>query len=145
VHNGGGYERLEMLRLLEGTVDIYMPDAKFLDPDRAERYASARDYPDRLRDALAEMHRQVGDLVVEGGVARRGLMVRHLAMPGADQDSRAVLELLAELAPGTAVNVMGQYRPVFRAHECPEIDRPVPPARVAALQDYARGLGLRVL
>jgi putative pyruvate formate lyase activating enzyme len=145
VYNCGGYESLEMLRLLEGTVDIYMPDAKFLSADLAERYASARDYPDRLRESLREMHRQVGDLQVENGVARRGLMVRHLVMPDAAEDSRRVLEFLAETAPGTAVNVMGQYRPQFRAHECPEIDRPVDQAMVHELQDYAEELGLKPL
>jgi putative pyruvate formate lyase activating enzyme len=70
-------------------------------------------------------------------------MVRHLVMPSAGEDSRRVLEFLAELAPGTAVNVMGQYRPLFRAHECPEIDSPVDDAQVKGLQDYARELGLR--
>ena len=145
VYNCGGYESVEMLKLLEGTVDVYMPDAKFLSAELGERYANAADYPERLRESLREMHRQVGDLQVEDGVAVRGLMVRHLVMPSAYDDSRLVLEFLAELSPGTAVNVMGQYRPLFRAHECPEIDAPVDRGKVEELKDYAGELGLTVL
>ena len=90
VWNSGGYESAEVLRLLDGLVEIYMPDFKFSLSDSADRYCRAPDYPDRAREALLEMHRQVGDLVMEGGVAARGLLVRHLVMPGGAGESRGV-------------------------------------------------------
>jgi len=148
VWNCGGYEDLEMLRLLEGTVDIYMPDAKFWDPATAERLARAPDYPDRMREALHEMHRQVGDLCTEPGpggvpVATRGLLVRHLVMPGGLAETRAILDFIAtEISRGTWVNVMGQYRPLHRAREHPDIARPLTRAEHAEAVAHARALGL---
>ena len=111
VWNSGGYESVEVLRLLEGLVEIYMPDFKFIRPETAERYLSAADYPERAREAIREMHRQVGDLVVEEGVARRGLVERHLVMPGGAEESREILDFLASFSSRTFVNVMDQYRP----------------------------------
>ncbi|MDP6107645.1 MAG: hypothetical protein QGI33_04330 [Candidatus Brocadiia bacterium] len=100
VYNCGGYESLEMLRFLEGTVDIYMPDAKYWDEEEARRYSAAPDYPDIMREALREMRRQVGNLDVVGGVARRGLLIRHLVMPGGVSGSRAILDFIAgEISP----------------------------------------------
>ncbi len=146
VYNCGGYEMVETLRLLEGTVQLYMPDAKFLDPRRAERYAGARDYPQRLRAALVEMQRQVGDLRIEGGVATGGLLVRHLVMPGGVEDGKAVMRFLAEqVSPAAHVNVMAQYRPLHRAHEQVEIARPVTGEEWAQVRDCARDLGLNLL
>jgi putative pyruvate formate lyase activating enzyme len=111
VWNSSAYESVEVLRLLGGLVEIYMPDFKFSRAESAERYCSAGDYGDRARAAVTEMYRQVGDLVVEEGVARRGLLVRHLVMPGGAAESREILTFLASLSPRTFVNVMGQYRP----------------------------------
>ena len=127
VWNSGGYESVEVLRLLEGLVEIYMPDFKFIRSESAERYLSAADYPERAREAIRKMHRQVGDLVVEDGVARRGLVVRHLVMPGGAEESREILDFLASLSPRTFVNVMDQYRPAGLAVE----PRQARPARVA--------------
>jgi len=146
VYNCGGYERVETLRLLEGTVDVYMPDAKFWDPEAAFRYARARDYPDRMRQALKAMHRQVGDLEIVGGVARRGLLVRHLVMPHGVAGSRQVLRFLAEeVSPDTCVNVMEQYRPLYHAHRHPQIARPITDEEYAEARLCAEQLGLRVL
>ena len=146
VYNCGGYERVETLRLLEGTVDIYMPDAKFWDGARAGRYCKAPDYPEVMRAALKEMHRQVGDLVMVGGVARRGLLVRHLVMPGNVAGSDELLEWLAtELSPQTAVNVMGQYRPCYRAGKYPEIGRAITTEEYVAARSRALDLGLRLV
>jgi putative pyruvate formate lyase activating enzyme len=146
VYNCGGYEMVDTLRLLEGAVDIYMPDVKFWDPDLAERYANARDYPERMRDALCEMQRQVGELEIVDGVARRGLLVRHLVMPGAVADSRRLLEFIAEdISAGTCVNVMAQYRPMHRAPEYEEIARPVTPEEYADVIRHAHGLGLALV
>jgi putative pyruvate formate lyase activating enzyme len=122
VYNCGGYESDETLRLLEGIVDIYMPDFKFWSAASSERYLNAPDYPAAARSALKEMHRQVGDLVIRDGLALRGLLVRHLVMPGHFADSREILKFLAEeVSPGTFVNVMAQYRPCYRSDEFPEI------------------------
>jgi putative pyruvate formate lyase activating enzyme len=116
VYNTSAYDALSSLKLMDGLVDIYMPDFKFWSSDTARRLAKARDYPDRARDAIREMHRQVGALrFTPDGIACRGLLVRHLVMPGQLAESRAIFAWLAEeLSPDTYVNVMGQYRP---AHE----------------------------
>jgi len=146
VWNTSAYEDPATLSLLDGLVDVYLPDVKTLDPERARRYLGAADYPDIAARAVAEMHRQVGDLVVDDrGVARRGLLVRHLVMPGGEADARAVAELLASLSTDTAVNVMGQYRP---AHKVPgneryaAIDRRPWPAELGAAVAAFRAAGL---
>ena len=144
VYNCGGYEGLQAVKALEGLVEIYMPDAKFMNADSAERYLAARDYPERMRAAILEMQRQVGDLVIDGGVATRGLLVRHLVMPGHSEDSRRVIDFLAEVSPRCCVNVMGQYRPLFRADEFAEINRRPLPDEVAKVKSYALKRGLRV-
>ena len=126
VYNCGGYESLETLKLLDGVVDIYMPDFKFTDPDPAGRFCQARDYPEVARAALAEMHRQVGDLKAgPEGVATRGLLVRHLVMPDGLAGSREAARFLASLSKDTFVNVMAQYRPCHRADQHPELRRPI--------------------
>ncbi len=146
VYNCGGYDRLETLRLLEGTVDIYMPDAKFWDPEMAFRYANARNYADVMGAALHEMHRQVGVLQVEDGVATRGLLVRHLVMPGGVDDSKRILDFIAtEVSPDTHVNVMPQYRPMYRAEQYPTISRPVSAEEHEEVRRYAGDLGLNLL
>ena len=123
VWNSGGYERPETLRLLEGLVDIYMPDAKYSDNAIANELSGIEDYWDFCRAALAEMHRQVGDLVVEHGVARRGLLVRHLVLPGGLSGTEEVVKFLAELSRDTFLNLMDQYYPCYRARTRPPLDR----------------------
>jgi len=124
VYNTGGYDSLKTLRLLDGVVDIYMPDAKYADPEVAKRLSGAEDYPRIMRSAISEMHRQVGDLQVgDDGVARRGLLVRHLVMPGGLAGTPEVMRFLASLSEDTYVNVMPQYRPCYRAHEYSELSR----------------------
>lgn len=126
VYNCGGYESTQTLRLLEGIVDIYMPDFKFADPAPAEKYCAAPDYPDRAREAIAEMHRQVGDLVLdESGLAGQGLLVRHLVLPEGQAGSREVAGFLAGLSPGTYLNVMAQYHPCAQAREFPGLNRTI--------------------
>ena len=145
VYNCGGYERLETLQLLDGVIEIYMPDAKYLDPGHAERYSAAPDYPDVMKAALKEMHRQVGDLVIENGVAKRGLLVRHLVMPNDVGSSREVVDFLAdEISPDTYVNVMDQYRPVFRAAGDPTIGTHVDHGYYAEVRRHAQERGLRL-
>lgn len=119
VYNSGGYDRIETLQLLDGVIDIYMPDFKFWDPEAARKTCNAPDYPETARQALKEMHRQVGDLELdERGIARRGLLVRHLVMPGGMAGTPQVMRFIArDVSPRTYVNVMSQYRPCGRAHE----------------------------
>lgn len=113
VYNTNGYDSIEALRLLEGIVDVYMPDFKMWKNDSSRRYLTAEDYPDRAREAILEMHRQVGVLRFgPDGIARRGVLVRHLVMPGMPEESKAIFEWIAsEVSPDTFVNIMGQYRP----------------------------------
>jgi len=118
VWNCGGYESLEALKLLDGIVDIYMPDLKYSDADTAERLSGPKDYPKHAFAALREMHRQVGDLKIsKKGVAGKGLLVRHLVLPQGLAGTPEVMRFLAELSPQTYVNVMAQYRPCHRAWE----------------------------
>jgi len=126
VYNTSGYDAVETLRLLDGIVDVYMPDFKFWRPETAERYARAPDYPARAREAIREMHRQVGPLRLgRDGLARRGVLVRHLVMPSHGDESAAIFEWLArEVSPDTYVNVMGQYHPSWQVGEPDGLGRP---------------------
>ncbi len=146
VYNCGGYESLDMLRLLDGFVEIYMPDFKFASVDTAERYCHAPDYADVAKAALKEMQRQVGDLEIdEEGVATRGLLIRHLVMPGGLEDSKRVIDFVAdEVSPGAYINVMEQYRPCGEAYRHPEINRPLQPEEFRRAFDYAASRGLRL-
>lgn len=124
VYNSSGYDELNTIGLLEGVMDIYMPDFKFWNKSSARRYCRAPDYPEKTRTAISEMHRQVGDLEIsDQGVARRGLLVRHLVMPGGLEETAMIMEFLAGLSPNTYVNVMEQYHPCHQAHDYPPIDR----------------------
>jgi len=124
VYNCGGYESVETLKILDGIIDIYMPDFKYGDNASAKKYSSAPDYVEVAKSAHKEMHRQVGDLVIENGVAVKGLLIRHLVMPDVRACSDRVFEFIAkELSPDTAVNIMAQYYPTHLAYKYPEIDR----------------------
>jgi putative pyruvate formate lyase activating enzyme len=144
VYNTGGYDAVETLRLLDGVVDIYMPDVKFWDPAVAEDLCQAEDYPEIARQAVREMHRQVGDLAEDDqGVARRGLLVRHLVLPDGLAGTREIMEFLArEISPRTYVNVMGQYRPCGRAAEHPTLRKFLTTLEHEQAQQMAREAGL---
>ncbi len=144
VYNTGGYDSMEALALLNGVVDIYMPDMKYSDPKMAHRYSHVRDYVDVNRTAVKEMHRQVGDLVLdERGIAVRGLLVRHLVMPGNVSGTKEVLRFLAEeVSPNTYLNLMDQYRPCYRAHDDPDIGRGLKRSEYDAALSAAQGYGL---
>ena len=144
VYNTGGYDRVETLRLLDGVVDVYMPDFKFWDPEIARQLANASDYPEVARQAIKEMHRQVGDLVLDDrGIARRGLLVRHLVMPNDAAGTREVMRFLAgEVSPDSYVNVMAQYHPEGQAFRHPLIGRPVMRGEWADAVAAAREEGL---
>jgi len=147
VYNCGGYESLETLRLLEGVVDIYMPDFKFWDPSIGLKLTGVPDYPQVAREALREMYRQVGDLVLDPqGLARKGLLVRHLVMPERLSGTREVLSFLArEISPHTYVNLMGQYRPCGEAFNYEPLRRPVSPQEMAQAFRWAEEAGLERL
>jgi putative pyruvate formate lyase activating enzyme len=144
VYNTGGYDSFEALQLLDGIVDIYMPDMKYGDSALARKYSKVRDYVAANRQAVKEMHRQVGDLVVdERGIAQRGLLVRHLVLPDNIAGTDDVLEFLAEdVSPNTYVNLMDQYRPCYRADEYPELDRSITRAEYEAALASARRHGI---
>jgi putative pyruvate formate lyase activating enzyme len=144
VWNCGGYERAAALRLLEGVVDIYMPDIKFSESDPADLYCGAPDYFDRARETLREMYRQVGDLVIgEDGLASRGLLVRHLIMPGGLSGTAEVVRFLSEEISGeTYLNLMDQYRPCCRVGEFPEIGRGITAGEYESAREEVRRAGL---
>jgi len=127
VYNCGGYESLGALELLDGIVDIYLPDMKYNDDETAKRFSDAPDYVERNRAAIKEMHRQVGDLVTdELGIARRGLIIRHLVLPQGMAGSRGVLEFIAnEVSKNTAISLMRQYFPAYKAPEHHELSRSI--------------------
>jgi putative pyruvate formate lyase activating enzyme len=146
VYNTSAYDSLESLRWMDGVVDVYMPDFKVWDRDVAKRYLKAPDYPDAARAAIREMHQQVGPLVTdEHGLARRGVLLRHLVMPGMLAETRQIMTWLArELGPDTYVNVMAQYYPAgtVSAEKYPEINRRLTPAEYEAAVRIAREAGL---
>ena len=144
VWNTGGYDSLTALQLLDGVVDIYMPDLKYADAKIAQRLSKAKDYPAVNRAAVKEMHRQVGDLVMdERGVAQRGLLVRHLVLPEGLAGTAEVARFLAqEISRDTYVNVMAQYRPCYRASQIPSLDRSITRAEYAEAVAVCRAAGL---
>lgn len=144
VWNSGGYDSLAALALLDGVVDIYMPDIKYVDEEIAHRYSKVRDYPAVNQAAVREMHRQVGDLTLdEDGVALRGLLVRHLVLPKGLAGTGEIAAFLAqEVSRDTYINVMDQYRPCYKAAGLPPLDRPITRAEYERALQQAREAGL---
>jgi len=144
VYNTGGYDSPEALALLDGIVDIYMPDMKYGDSALARKYSKVRDYAEVNRAAVKEMHRQVGDLVLDqDGIAQRGLLVRHLVMPQGIAGTEQVLSFLAgEISTNTYLNLMDQYQPYHRAGEFPELARPISASEYRDALAIASRLGL---
>jgi putative pyruvate formate lyase activating enzyme len=146
VYNTSAYDSMESLELMDGIVDIYMPDFKYWDSEMARKYSKAPEYPDVARRTIKEMYRQVGDLVMdEHGLAKRGVLIRHLVMPGDIAGTREVMRWIArELSPTTYVNVMAQYYPAGKVSpgEYPEINRRLLPCEYDQALDEARRAGL---
>jgi len=140
VYNCGGYESLHSIQLLEGVVDIYMPDFKYADPAMAKKYSGAENYPEFARAALKEMHRQVGDLLTDKrGIAMRGLLVRHLVLPERVAGTAEIIKFIAhEISKNTYINIMDQYHPCFKAFDHPPLNR-----RITA-KEYAEALNLAI-
>jgi putative pyruvate formate lyase activating enzyme len=144
VYNTGGYDSLEMLKLLDGVVDIYMPDMKYGDETIARKYSLVRDYPEINQKAVLEMHRQVGDLQIDpSGIAQRGLLIRHLVLPNDLASSEVVLRFIAEkISRNTYINIMDQYHPAYRATEFPDLNRRITPEEYHQVIAMAKNFGL---
>lgn len=145
VWNTGGYERVETLRKLDGTVQIYLPDLKYLDSERSKRYSAAPDYPEVATAAIREMVRQTGPCVFDGeGLLKRGTVIRHLLLPGGLNEAKAVMDWVSEtFEPGTVrFSLMSQYVPLGRAGEYPEIDRKLRRSEIRTAQEYMAALDL---
>src|ERR687887_2731187 len=147
VYNTSAYDSADSLALMDGIVDVYMPDLKLASSELARRYLGKREYFEVASRNAKEMRRQVGNLVLDDeGMARRGLIVRHLVMPGALDETESVLRFVAdELGPDTYVNLMGQYRPAGRSERYEEIDRRPYPEELARAYEIADSIGLRRL
>lgn len=143
VYNSGGYDAVDILSALAGVYDIFMPDFKYMDPETSGRLSGAPDYPDVAMAAIREMHRQVGDLVLDrNGIARRGLLIRHLVLPNNIAATDRVINFIADLSPDTYINIMDQYRPEYRAGECFDLKRRVTLKEYDGAVEHARGRGL---
>jgi len=146
VYNTGGYDRVQTLKLLDGFVDIYMPDMKYSDSRAAQDLSAAADYPQVNRAAIKEMHHQVGDLKIENGLALNGLLVRHLVLPNRLAGSFEIIDFLAEeISPSTAINVMDQYRPCYKAGTYPAINRYPYTEEITEVRRYAIKKGLHLI
>jgi len=146
VYNCGGYEDPQVIKLLEGMVDIYLPDFKYGCAEDGAAFSAVADYPDYALSSLKEMVRQVGaELEMENGVATRGIIVRHLVLPGKVENSREVFRLLKEISTQITVSLMAQYTPIGRVHDHPQLKRRITAAEYQQVLDYALELGFENL
>ena len=143
VYNTGGYDSVDTLKLLAGFIDIYMPDMKYADAEVAGQLSDAPDYPQVNTDAVKEMHRQVGDLKVVDGQAERGLLIRHLVLPEGLAGSFKIIDFLdGEISSSTAINVMAQYRPCYKADQYPQMNHYPHAEEITQVRRYAQEKGL---
>ena len=145
VYNTGGYDKVDTLRTLEGKVDIYLPDLKYLDPDSARSFSAAADYPEVATAAILEMFRQTGPCVFDGdGLLKKGVIIRHLVLPGRLNEAKAVMDWVAEhFAPGEVLfSLMSQYTPYGKALEDPRLSRRLRPSEARNAREYMFNLGL---
>ncbi len=144
VWNSGGYERAETLRALEGKVDVYLPDLKYVTPAIAARYSGAEDYPEAAKAAILEMYRQRGPVRLENGLLKSGVLIRHLVLPGQAPEARRVMDWVADSFPPGAVlfSLMAQYTPVGELDGFPELRRPLRRSELRAAKAYMENLGL---
>ena len=143
VYNSNGYDSIDALKDIRGLINIYLPDLKYMDNVLGQKYSKAKDYADVIPNVLREMLDQVGHLTLDGdGIATRGILVRHLVLPGRVENSKRCLDLLADLSPDIFVSIMSQYSPQYHASNCPEINRSLDPDEYDEVIDYADELGL---
>ena len=145
VWNSGGYDTVETVRAVAPYISIWLPDLKYLSPDRALRYSAAANYPGAAQEAIREMFAQAGPCLVEDGLLKKGVLIRHLLLPGGLTEAKAVMDWVAETFPPGAVlfSLMGQYLPLGRAAEFPEIDRTLRPSELRHAIEYMEALGLQ--
>lgn len=144
VYNTSGYDSVETLKMLDGAVDIYLPDFKYIRPDKALKYSKAEDYPQVAEKALAEMKRQVGDDVFdENGIMQRGMIIRHLVLPSNTNSSISALDYLAENFGNTYISVMAQYVPCGDLTEYKEINRRLTQREYDKVVNHIFDLGLQ--
>jgi len=142
VWNSGGYEKTDTIKMLEGIVDIYMPDLKFISPEKSKLYTKAGDYFYFASKALMEMHRQASDLVIKNGIARRGLIIRHLVLPNNQSDTKEIIDFIAEeFGKDTYLNLMEQYHPCYRADEYSLLNNHISMKEYESYINYARNRG----
>ena len=144
VWNSGGYEKASTLRALDGKVDVYLPDLKYVTPALAERYSGAPDYPEAAKSALLEMYRQRGPVRLEDGLLKSGVLIRHLILPGQVNEAKRVMDWAAETFPPGAVlfSLMAQYTPMNDLTDYPEIGRPLRRSELRIAREYMENLGL---
>ena len=144
VWNSGGYDSVDTLGRLEGKIDVYLPDLKYVTPARAEKYSGTEDYPEIAAAAILEMFRQVGPTVLEDGLLKRGVLIRHLLLPGGLNEAKLVMDWVAEQFPPGAVlfSLMSQYVPLGRAAEFPELNRRLRRSEIRSAEAYMAALGL---
>lgn len=144
VWNSGGYERVETLRALEGKVDVYLPDLKYVTRSLAGRYSGAADYPEAAKAAILEMYRQRGPARLERGLLKSGVLIRHLILPGRVAEAKRVMDWVADSFPSGAVlfSLMAQYTPVGAPEGFPELARPLRPSELRSAKEYMENLGL---
>ena len=146
VYNTSSYDSLETLKLLDGVVDIYLADLKYLKEEYGRKYSKVKNYPEIAREAIKEMHRQVGDLKTDkNGIAYKGILVRHLVLPNDISTTKQVLEFLKNVSPDMHVNIMAQYYPYYNAFDYPEISRRITTKEYFDALDYAEKLGLKIV
>jgi len=146
IYNSGGYDSVEALKDIRGLIDIYMPDIKYMEQGSARRYSGAADYPEIIPGVLQEMYRQTGPLQTDAeGIAAKGLLVRHLVLPGLPENSRKCLEVIAGISKEIPVSLMSQYSPQHNAARFPEINRSLHAREYRKLLDYALSLGIETL
>lgn len=142
VYNTGGYDLVETLKLLEGIIDIYMPDIKYSDNKAGLKYSKVPNYWTQAKKALKEMHRQVGDLIIEKGIAKKGLLIRHLILPNNIAGSKEILKFIAsEISIHSFLNIMDQYYPANQAYKFPELSRKISIKEFQEIINYAKKLG----
>ncbi len=143
VYNSNGYDSVETLKILDGIIDIYMPDAKYSDDEIALKYSSAPNYFKILKEALKEMHRQVNNLIIENGIAKKGLIVRHLVLPNNLAGTEKIMKFLAEeISKDTFLNIMDQYRPCYKAFNYQELSRTITDQEYQEAINLAKKFGL---
>ncbi|MFH1051727.1 MAG: radical SAM protein [bacterium] len=142
IYNTSGFEKVEILKMWEGIIDIYMPDLKFVDSEKSKLYCNCPEYFEFAAQAVKEMHRQKGDLIIKNGIAKRGLLIRHLILPNNQSDTKDIIDFVAEeLGLNTYLNLMDQYRPMYNAYQNQKLIARIDKDELLRYVDYAKSMG----